>query len=244
MSAASSKGSSATRRKRRYRSAQAVEHGGGFAVALDEARAKTPAGAEVVVQSPALAEALAAEWRDQGEEIDPGRMPFTRLANAAIDRIGSARQATIAALAAYAESDLLCYRAAGPPELIQAEENAWRPFLDWVRERYDAELRVTSGIVPVPQPRDSIAKLVAALSAHDDMMLAGLHLATTSCGSLVLALALAERRIGAGEALELSLTDESFQAARWGVTAEHVARREALARDIASAARFMELCRA
>lgn len=213
-------------------------------MALDEDRAKTPAGAELIVQSPALAEALALEWREQGEEIDPGRMPFTRLANAAIDRIGSARQATIAALAAYAESDLLCYRAAEPPELIRAEEAAWRPLLDWARERYGAELRVTSGIVPVPQPRESISKLIDALTSFDDMMLAGLHLATTSCGSLVLALALAETRVDAGKALNLSLTGEAFQAARWGVTAEYEARREALARDIASAARFMELCRA
>ena len=213
-------------------------------MALDEDRAKTPAGAELIVQSPALAEALAAEWRDQGEEIDPGRMPFTRLANAAIDRIALARQATITALASYAENDLLCYRAPEPPELIHAEEAAWRPLLDWVRERYGAELRVTSGIVPVPQPRESISKLVDALSAFDDMMLAGLQLATTSCGSLVLALALAEKRVDAGEALELSVADEAFQAARWGVTAEYEARREALARDIASAARFMELCRA
>lgn len=213
-------------------------------MALDEKRAKTPAGAELFVRNRALAEALAAEWVEQGEDIDPGRMPFTRLANAAIDRIAAARQATIAALAAYAENDLLCYRAEEPPELIETEEAAWRPLLDWARERYGAALRVTAGIMPVAQPREAAAKLAEALAAFDDMMLAGLHLATTGCGSLLLALALAEGRITADEALDLSLTDEAFQASRWGVSAEYEARRETLARDIASAARFMELCRA
>ncbi len=243
MSAKNSKGFS-NRRRRRYRRAAAVKHGGGFAVALDEGRAKTPAGAELIVPNAALAEALAAEWEAQGEEIDPGRMPFTRLANAAIDRIAAAREATIAALAAYAESDLLCYRAADPPELSRAEEAAWRPLLEWASRRYGAALSVTSGIMPVAQPRHAVAKLAEALSAFDDMMLAGLHLATTGCGSLLLALALAEGRVSAAEAVELSLTDEAFQAARWGVTEEYEGRRAAIARDIASAARFMELCRA
>jgi chaperone required for assembly of F1-ATPase len=171
-------------------------------------------------------------------------MPFTRLANAATDRIAAAREATIAALAAYAESDLLCYRAEGPPELIAAEEAAWRPLLDWARERFGAELRVTAGIMPVPQSKEAIARLAEALSGYDDMMLAALHLATTGCGSLVLALALAEGRISAAEALALGQTDEAFQAARWGATEDYAARREQIARDIASAARFMELCRA
>jgi len=231
-------------KKRRYRAARAIEVEGGFAVALDGVPLKTPAGADLVVATRALAEAIAAEWEAQGPDIETERMPFTRLANAAIDRIAAAREATVAALAAYADSDLICYRAEGPAELVTAEELAWRPLLEWVRERYGAELRVASGIMPVAQPREAVARLAATLETFDEMMLAALHLATTGCGSLVLALALAERRIGAEEALALGHTDEAFQAARWGITDEHLARREALGRDIASAARFMELCRA
>jgi chaperone required for assembly of F1-ATPase len=232
------------KRKRRYRAARAVALERGFGVALDGEPLKTPAGRVLCTSSRGLAEAVAAEWEAQGEDIVPERMPFTRLANAATDRIAAAREATIAALAAYAESDLLCYRAEGPPELIAAEEAAWRPLLDWVRERFGAELRVTAGIMPVRQSKEAISRLSEALFGYDDMMLAALHLATTGCGSLVLALALAEGRISAAEALALAHTDEAFQAAKWGVTEDYAARRESIARDIASAARFMELCRA
>jgi chaperone required for assembly of F1-ATPase len=232
------------KRKRRYRAARAVALERGFGVALDSEPLRTPAGNELRTSSRGLAEAVAAEWEAQGEDIVPERMPFTRLANAATDRIAAAREATIASLAAYAESDLLCYRAEGPPELIAAEEAAWRPLLDWARERFGAELHVTAGIMPVPQSKEAVARLAEALSGYDDMMLAALHLATTGCGSLVLALALAEGRISAAEALALGQTDEAFQAARWGATEDYAARREQIARDIASAARFMELCRA
>ena len=232
-----------SKKKRRFKAAAAVAAEGGFGVALDGARLKTPKGAELRVASRRLAEAIAAEWNAQDEDIEPATMPFTRSANAAIDRIAAARDATIASLAAYADSDLLCYRASGPPDLVRAEEAAWGPLLDWLRGRYGAELRVTSGIVPVAQPREAVAKLAEALSGFDEMMLAGLHLATTGCGSLVLALALAEGRVSADEALALGQTDEAFQAARWGATEDYAARREALARDIASAARFMEWCR-
>jgi chaperone required for assembly of F1-ATPase len=77
----------------------------------------------------------------------------------------------------------------------------------------------------------------------DDMTLTGLHHATAACGSLVIGLALAEGHIDAARALELSLVDETFQIERWGEDGLQARRRENLRQDIASAARFMELCR-
>ena len=63
------------------------EDGAGFAVALDGRRVKTPAKTALVVPTRALAEAIAAEWDAQEEQIDPLSMPNTRSANAAIDKV-------------------------------------------------------------------------------------------------------------------------------------------------------------
>ena len=234
----------ANKRKRLYRAASVVECGGGYAVALDDAVLKTPAGMDVVVPGRALAQAIADEWQAQGSDIDPATMPLTRLANSAIDRIAASREGAIKSLAAYAESDLLCYRADEPPELVTAQNEAFQPLLDWVSQRFGAEFNITSGIMPVAQPRAAVSALTKAIAAFDDMMLAALGLATISCGSLVLALALAEGRVGAEEAAALAETDELYQAGRWGFDPAYVGRHELVVRDIASAARFMELCRA
>ena len=230
--------------KRRYRAAEVAARGELFGIALDGLPARTPGGAELLVPTRPLAEAIAAEWQAQGTELAPESMPLTRLANAAIDRVKPGRQDIIADVAAYAESDLVCYRANEPEDLARAQEAAFAPVLKWVRERFGAELRVGAGIMPVVQDPAGVAKLKAAAASFDDMMLAVLYFTTKSCGSLVLALALAESRIDPQEALVLSQTEEAYQAGRWGIDPVYAARREQLARELASAARFMELCRA
>ncbi|MFZ0692674.1 MAG: ATP12 family protein [Alphaproteobacteria bacterium] len=230
--------------KRRYRAAEVAVRGERFGIALDGRPARTPAGAELIVPTRPLAEAIAGEFRAQGAELVPESMPLTRLANAAIDRVKAGRQDIIADIAAYAESDLVCYRANEPEDLVRAQAAASDPMLQWVRERFGAELRVGAGIMPVAQDPAGVAKLKTAAASFDDMMLTALYSTIKNCGSLVLALALAEGRIDAREALGLSQTEESYQAGRWGLDPVYAARREQLARELASAARFMELCRA
>jgi chaperone required for assembly of F1-ATPase len=187
--------------------------------------------------------AIATEWQAQTDKIDLHALPLTRLANAAIDLVAPRRAATIAAIANYAATDLLCYRADHPPALRERQHRAWQPLLDWAAERYSAPLAVTAGIVPTPQPEASLAVLADVVAAYDEMALAALNLATTACGSLVLALALAERRLDAENAFTLSQLDETYEIELWGEDAEQTRRRAALHDDIALAARFLALLR-
>lgn len=229
--------------RRFYRTAEVEETDDGFGVALDGRPVRTPAGEPLVVPARGLAEAIAAEWDSQGDEIRPQEMRLTRLASTAIDRVRRERPAVIEQVAAYAGTDLVCYRADSPEALAHRQDTAWRPLIEWLEARFHARLAVTAGIMPRPQTEEALERLRGAVAALDDMTLSGLQLATTACGSLVLALALAERRIDAGEAWTLSLVDEFFQVEFWGEDPAAAARREDLRADIASAARFMELCR-
>src|SRR3546814_9245040 len=130
-----------------------------------------------------LAEAIAEEWRAQGETVDPRSMPFTGLANGAIDQIAPHSGSFAAGIARYAESDLLCYRAEGPAELVAREAAAWDPLLDWAMARYDVAFRVTQGVVPVAQPARTLERLAAAVAAVDPFTLAGLSTLVTRSGS-------------------------------------------------------------
>ncbi len=153
------------------------------------------------------------------------------------------RTATIAAIANYAATDLLCYRADHPPALRERQQRAWQPLLDWAAERYGAPLAVTDGVVPTPQPAASLVALAEAAATYDGMALVALNLATTVCGSLVLALALAEGRLDAENAFALSQLDETYEIEQWGEDSEQTRRRAALRDDIALAARFLALLR-
>ena len=166
-----------------------------------------------------------------------------RRAGTARERIAPDPSPTIDAIARYAESDLLCYRAETPPKLVERQARAWQPWLDWAAHAHDAPLRVAIGIAPIRQHRDSIAALRRAVAAHDPLGLAGLGIAVPALGSLVLGLALAEGRLDPAEAHALGALDELFQAELWGEDAEAAARRRGIADDIALAARFMRLAR-
>ncbi len=54
-------------------------------------------------------------------EIDPAKMPLTRLANTAIDGVSQRLDAVADDLCAYAQTDLLAYRAADPDKLVSAQ---------------------------------------------------------------------------------------------------------------------------
>lgn len=211
------------------------------AILLDSRPVRTPLRAALALPTPMLAEAIAEEWRAQGERIDPRSMPLTGLANAAIDRVAPDARAFAAPLAAYAETDLLCYRAAAPPELAAAQAEAWDPLLDWARARYDVRFVVTAGIVPVAQPPATVGRLSEALAAREAFALAGMAPLVTIAGSLVAALAVAERAIEADAAFDAAHLDELWQARRWGEDALAMAARGARRNDFLAAARFVGL---
>lgn len=194
-----------------------------------------------------LAQAIAEEWQAAGGTKD-GEMsfadtPLTRLAGTAQHRIAPDPAPTVDAIARYGETDLLCYRAEAPEALVERQARGWQPWLDWAALTYDAPLRVGAGIARVRQHRDSISALRRAVAALDVEALAGLGLAVPALGSLILGLALAEGELQAGEAHALGALDELFQAEQWGEDAEAVARRRAIAEDVALAARFIALTR-
>jgi chaperone required for assembly of F1-ATPase len=227
--------------RRVYKQAVSEPVEGGWGVALDGRPLRTPGKAALVVPSAALAAAVAAEWDAQQADIRPADMPLFRLAATALDRTAPFRDRVVAEIANYAGTDLVCYRAAEPPALAARQRAVWQPLIDWARQRYDAALRVTSGVIPESQSPAVLRAFAAAVSALDDFSLTALHALTGGCGSLVIALALLEGRLDAGEAFAASQLDETFQIEAWGEDAEAMARRQALAADIAAAARFLEL---
>ena len=229
--------------KRLYETAGIAAAEGGFTVTLDGRPALTPNGAPLTLPGRALAEAVAAEWAAQDDDIRPHAMPLTGMANSAVDSVAPDRCGVVEHAVNYAATDLLCYRAGNQPELAERQHAAWQPLLDWAADALGAPLAVTQGIAPLDQPPAVLDALRAAVEALDDLELTALSSLTAACGSLVLALAVAAGRIGAGEAYALSQLDETYQIEQWGADAEAEARRDRLGAEIAAAAAFLELGR-
>jgi chaperone required for assembly of F1-ATPase len=229
--------------KRFYKETSFAAAEGGYAVLLDGKPIRTPAKTKLVVKSRNLAEAMAAEWQAQDETIKPDDLHLTRLAGSVIDLVEPRRAQIIAEIAKYAGTDLLCYRASTPPELVTRQHEAWQRHLDWAGERY-APLAVTQGIAPLEQAPSALDAYAAVVAAYDSMILGALYLATTAMGSLILALAMIEGRVDAEQAFAAAELDQTFQIERWGKDDEAARRRAGIRDDIALAARFAELHRA
>jgi chaperone required for assembly of F1-ATPase len=227
--------------KRFWKEVAVEQEDGGWTIELDGRLVKTPARASLLVPTEALADAIAEEWRSVGETIDPRAMPLTGLANAAVDRVAPARQAFADGLAQYAEADLACYRADGPRELVERQEQSWDALLAWARRRFDVDFASTSGLMHIAQPQATVERLAHAVAALDPFRLAGLSPLVTIGGSLVAALAVLEKAWTPEQAWEAVSIDERWQLEQWGADAEAEQALEARRRDFFAAASFLDL---
>ncbi len=136
-------------------------------ILLDGKPIHLPTGGVLLVGPPALAAAIAEEWRLAGGaksgEMSFADTPLTRVAGTARERIAADPVPTADAIARYGETDLLCYRAEFPARSNwpTGEARSWQPWLDWAAARFAAPLRVTTGVVPVRQHHDSINAFAA-----------------------------------------------------------------------------------
>jgi chaperone required for assembly of F1-ATPase len=227
--------------KRFWKNAEAVAVEDGWGVTLDGKPLRTPARTILALPFEALARAIATEWNDAGETVDPRAMPLTGLANAAIDRVAPDKCAFAATLARYAETDLACYRADSPPELVRRQAERWDPLLGWARRRYDVDFAVTNGVMHVPQPKATVDRLGHAVAALDTFRLAGLAPLVSIGGSLAAALAVLDRGIEAADAWLAVSVDERWQLEQWGSDAEAEQALDNRRRDFMAAASFLQL---
>jgi chaperone required for assembly of F1-ATPase len=227
--------------ERFYKEVTTAPDSEGVAVLLDGKPTRTPAKAKLTVPSQALADAIAEEWRAQGEHIDPETMRLTKLANSAIDGVRGRESAVLDDLIAFAGSDLLCYRADAPEGLIAKQIEHWDPVLAWAKRDLGAPLNLAQGIVHVVQPQASLDRLRERLKGFDAFNLAALHVMTMLTGSALLALTVALKRLTPEEAWEAAHVDEDWQISQWGEDAEAAVRQERRRQEFEAAANMLRL---
>ena len=225
--------------KRFYENVEVVEDEGGHAVRLDGRPVRTPGRSVLAFPSAAVAGAVAGEWEAQGERIDPRTMPATRLANTALDGVASDEQAVREDVVRYVGSDLVCYRADGPPGLVAREAAAWDPYLDWAAEGFGAHFVLAEGVMHVAQPAEAIRAFSREVGdVEGPFRLAGLHVMTALTGSALIALAVARGRVEVGEAWAHAHVDEDWNVEQWGEDAEAARRRRQREAEMRVAALF------
>lgn len=227
--------------KRFYKEVFVGEAEDGFSILLDGRPIKTPAKRTLAVPSRAAAELLATEWRNQAEEINPVKMPVTRLVNTALDGIAAELDAVFDDIVKFAGTDLLCYRADNPQSLIDMQATHWDPVIYWAADAFGARFILAEGIIHREQPEAAISAFAGALERHRSALkLASLHTVTTLTGSALIALAFAEGRLTAEQAWQAAHVDEDWNILQWGTDAEAEARRHARWKEMKAATELFD----
>ena len=229
---------------RRFYSEVGVSGGSGrFLVELDARPIMSPGKYRLILPSQGLADAVAAEWRGQGEKIEPYTMPLMSLASTAIDRVKPCPMQTIKSIAAYAQTDLLCYRAPEPEQLVILQNSAWQPLLDWCGIIIGRTFEVTAGVMPIEQTAELEASLTELVTKYDLFSLTGLHQLTNISGSVVIGLAIVEGHIKAIEGIGAAQIDDLYQIETWGDDTEATVRISRERKEMLEAAEFLRLAR-
>ena len=226
-------------RKRFYTATGVTDAADGFAITLDDRPVRTPSGRPLVAPTREIAEAMAAEWAAQNENIDPLTMPLTRFANSVGEGVVDRVDAVADDVAKYLGTDLLFYRAGHPEALVAKEAAHWDPVVFWAANELGAHFILAEGIVHVRQPDSAIAAARAALP-DDPWSIAALHVVTTLTGSALLALALLRGVLDPDQVWAAAHVDEDWNIEKWGVDEEVAARRAARLVDFRAAAAILK----
>lgn len=230
--------------KRFYEKVDVPPVAGGWRIRLDGRPIRTAAGQPQILPTLALAEAMAREWAGQGEEIDASAFPLRDLADYALDAVMPARDAAIAELLPYAETDTLCYRAEDGEALHARQLEIWEPLLAGAEESWGLRFERIGGIMHRPQPPETLARLEEILSEMDAFALAALKMLASLSASLVIAICALAPDADPVALWNAANLEEDWQAELWGRDAEAEDLRQSRFEAFQLAMRFARLARA
>lgn len=217
---------------------------GGWQIMLDARPLKTQGHRPQAVPTQALAELLAAEWRDQPDQVDPARFQHRDMADYALDVVAADPAEIVAKLLRYAETDTLNYRADPDEPLYQRQRALWEPLVTAAEDRLGVAFVRVSGVMHRPQKAATLAALRTHIEGLDAFTLAALETLTSIAASLIIGLAALEPDADATALYAAAHAEEDWQAELWGQDWEAQERREKRLAAFVRAADFARAARA
>ena len=188
-----------------------------YKVYLDKRLLNSPNKKPLILPTKEMADHVVFEWESQGDKVDPLTMPYTRSANSSIDKVAPQTDEIRKLVTDYGDSDLICYRADKPKELVRRQEKIWSNLVLWSASDLNAPLNIFEGVVYEPQPSQSILEFEKQVSNLNTFQLCALYDLVTISGSLVLSLAVIKNFLNLDNAWSACQVDEDWQQENWGI---------------------------
>ncbi|RKP36559.1 ATP12-domain-containing protein [Dimargaris cristalligena] len=202
-----------------------AKRNGKFQVKLDKRPIKTPDGQkiEIAADRKILGLLLVAEWDSQTKVIKPHSLPLTSLVARSMDGLSSnqQRQDVIKHLSRYLHTDAICFQQTYPQPLVDLQDKAWSPIIEWIQTEYKVKINVTDELFGMSQTPETEAQLLAVVSEFHPLKLAAFERAVMHSKSFLLGLALVNRLVSVEQAVEASQVELLAQIKQWGLVEDN-----------------------
>lgn len=197
--------------KRLYQTVEVAKNDEGFIFLADGKTLRTRAGKVLIAPNREIAEQVVKEWESQKKEVIIETMPITHMLNTKIDRIMAGRKAIEAGLLRYIDTDLVCYFAPGPEDLVSLQKQRWDPFRLWFSEFFSCDLKTTNTLKAEPQTEKAHQKVREHINGMNDDLLTVLQWVTVLGGSLVMALGFIQQKFGVEGIMQSRFVEEDYK---------------------------------
>lgn len=216
----------------------------GFRIYLDKQLLRLPQKSILTVSNETLAKRIVDEWQNagckKGDIFSFDTLPITRIISTLIEKIKPDRKKYIDVLLPYVNGELLCYRAEKPKQLVNRQNQLWQPILQWIEEFLHITFRVTKGVMPIMQDKQTINKIKTYIMRLSDEELTFFAVIIPLLGSVVLSIAIFERKLSAQQGFEYAYLDEHIQSQIWGYDAEQQQRLNLIQKEINECVDYLE----
>ena len=122
-----------------------------FCIMLDDRILKTPLKRELILPNLNLAQEIVKEWDQDLKNINTESMIFYGLITTSLDKIIDNKNLYINDILDYIDTDLICYRAEHPKELVELQKNKWDPIILIIEKYISTKVQVFEGVLPKKQ---------------------------------------------------------------------------------------------
>ena len=214
-----------------------------FEILLDKRTLKTPMQKDLIFSNYKIANETALEWDIDEKEINTENMVFYGLISTAIDKIKNDKILYIENILGFINTDLICYRADAPNELVDLQNRSWNPIISFIKEYIDVEVEFFIGVMPSKQSSEIYIRIKTLINSFSDIEISLLHRMTNLTGSIFISICILKGDVLKNKAFELSFLDELWQAKNWGVEEESLDKRDKIAKELNRIISFVELIR-
>ena len=214
-----------------------------YQILLDNNVLRTPFKNELVIPNAKIADEIYKEWNQETKFLNTDKMVFYGIMSTSIDKIYGNRKLYIDDLLEFINTDLICYRAEKPNDLVKWQKKNWDPIISEVEIYINNKINIFKGIMPLKQDKEIHLKITTLLTKFSDLEIAVLHRITNITGSIFLTLCILKNNKIKKNAFQLSYLDELWQAKNWGYEEEASKNRENINNELNRIIYFLDCLR-